>query len=386
MVSELHDHYSPRLSELDKRMIEAIPVGGNWKDIPHSIPSARLEQIRSSYAAGEGSRSTYYGRMSPDRPAYTINTYFNRPGNGCFIHYAGGRLISPREAARLQSFPDGFRFIGSQRQINQQIGNAVPPLLAFQIAATFGLPGIYLDLFSGAGGLSLGFKWAGWSPLVANDLDERFTQTYARNIHDMVVPGDITDPSVAAAIVAAVEGVPRTSPFGFLGGPPCQGFSTAGKKRSMDDLRNHLFKAYAGLLRRLRPDFFVFENVMGLKNMEGGRVFQSIINELSGAGYSLDIWQLRAEEYAIPQRRHRLFIVGTTSGLVSPLPPTKLTAQTEGSLFTSGKEVSVREALGDLPSLTETEQSDSYSSEPQNAYQALMRGRISPQEYVDGYR
>ena len=111
------NHYSARLSELDLAMAIHIPPGGNWKNIPTSIPSQRLAQIRESYAKGGGSRSTYYGRLRPDAPAYTINTYFGRPGNGCHLHYdyAGGqhRVISQREAARLQSFPDDFVFLGS---------------------------------------------------------------------------------------------------------------------------------------------------------------------------------------------------------------------------------------------------------------------------------
>ncbi len=139
----------------------SVPPGGNWKNIPRELPSKRLEQIRVSFAAGEGSRSTYYGRLHPTRPSYTINTYFNRPGNGCHLHYdyAGGqhRVLSEREAARLQSFPDQFTFVGPHASVQKQIGNAVPPLLAFQIARTLPLVGQYVDLFSGAGGLSLGF-------------------------------------------------------------------------------------------------------------------------------------------------------------------------------------------------------------------------------------
>jgi Alw26I/Eco31I/Esp3I family type II restriction m6 adenine DNA methyltransferase len=79
------NHYSGNLSNLDKLIVNAVPPGGNWKNIPESVPSQRLKQIREGYAAGEGSRSTYYGRLSPNAPSYTINTYFSRPGNGCHI-------------------------------------------------------------------------------------------------------------------------------------------------------------------------------------------------------------------------------------------------------------------------------------------------------------
>ena len=104
----IFNHYASSLSELDMQVIKCVPPGGNWKNIPESVPSKRLAQIRESYKAGKGSRSTYYGRLRPDMPAYTINTYFNRPGNGCHMHYDQDRTISQREAARFQSFPDSL--------------------------------------------------------------------------------------------------------------------------------------------------------------------------------------------------------------------------------------------------------------------------------------
>src|SRR5229473_1299905 len=100
------NHYSPRLSEIDLMIVKHVPPGGNWKDVPQFVPSQRLAQIRVSYRNGEGSRSTYYGRLHPDAPSYTINTYISRPGNGCHIHYEQDRLISQREAERLQGLPD----------------------------------------------------------------------------------------------------------------------------------------------------------------------------------------------------------------------------------------------------------------------------------------
>ncbi len=93
-------------------------------------------------------------------------------------------------------FPDSFVFQGSKNSINQQIGNAVPPLLAYQIASCFPKKGQFVDLFSGAGGLALGFIWAGWEPIVANDVERSYLKTYQANIDESVVLGDIRDANV----------------------------------------------------------------------------------------------------------------------------------------------------------------------------------------------
>ena len=105
----VYNHTTYSLSKNDLRMVKSIPPGGNWKNIPLDIPSKRLEQIRVS-----GGRTTLYGRLSFEKPSYTITTYFNRPGNGTYIHPIHDRVISAREAARFQSFPDNYIFKGSK--------------------------------------------------------------------------------------------------------------------------------------------------------------------------------------------------------------------------------------------------------------------------------
>src|SRR5690606_27082204 len=147
-------------------------------------------------------------------------------------------------------------------------GNAVPPLLAFQIAKTLGRPGAYIDLFCGAGGMGLGFKWAGWRPIIANDLVPKFVETYRQNVHRRAESGSITDPRVENLLTeVARQERQQGEPLWVLGGPPCQGFSTAGNKRSMEDPRNLLVWDYVKILERIQPDGFVFENVMGLLSM-----------------------------------------------------------------------------------------------------------------------
>lgn len=385
------NHYSARLSALDLEMIRTIPVGGNWKNIPRSIPSRRLDQIRESFARGEGSRSTYYGRLRPDAPSYTINTYFTRPGNGCHIHYAQDRVLSHREAARLQSFPDHFAFAGSNADVATQIGNAVPPLLAYQIALQLGEPGVFVDLFAGAGGLALGFTWAGWTPLVANDISARFLETYAANVHRDVVPGDIRDRSVAVEVIERATHARRrysSSRFIVLGGPPCQGFSTAGRARSMQDERNHLFLDYRNLVGSLEPDLFVFENVTGLLNMERGRVFEMICSTLAEGTNDLAVWTVRAEKFAVPQRRARVVIIGSRRGH-TPAPPTPITAYPAGEAQAAGlrETPSVADALDDLPPLGADEDGSTfdYVCESKNPYQALMRSDLTAEAFLATY-
>lgn len=387
------NHFSARLSELDMRMVHAVPEGGNWKDIPESIPSKRLDQIRESFKRGEGSRSTYYGRLRHDMPSYTINTYFNRPGNGCHIHPSQDRVLSQREAARLQSFPDRFRFVGPQGIVNKQIGNAVPPLLAFQIAGQLGSPGVFVDLFSGAGGMGLGFSWAGWQPLVANDIESRFLETYSQNVHNSVVLGSITDPVVRAEIIERARELRQQhpdKPFWILGGPPCQGFSTAGHKRSMKDERNHLFWDYCKVLEELRPDGFVFENVTGLLNMQKGKVFEMVKEAFKSVMPKVDSWLLSADEFAVPQRRKRVFLIGTVDPDHEVRQPPRLTrCEPNGELFSENQRaVSVGEAIDDLPALKASQDGSdlAYDSPPKTTYQAFMRGRIGPAKFLESVR
>jgi Alw26I/Eco31I/Esp3I family type II restriction m6 adenine DNA methyltransferase len=396
------NHYSASLSALDLEMARCIPPGGNWKDIPDSVPSQRIRQIREGFAAGEGSRSTYYGRLDPDRPAYTVNTHFCRPGNGCHLHYDydGGqhRVLSQREAARLQSFPDSFVFCGSRNAVNQQIGNAVPPLLAYQIARSLPYRGKFLDLFAGAGGLALGFMWAGWEPVIANDITASFLNTYRRNIHDATVCGDIRHQSIFDEIVGACAELSQDgdTPLFVLGGPPCQGYSTAGNRRSMEDDRNWLFRQYRSILDAVHPAGFLFENVTGILNIEKGFVFQMVQDELRSACRALSVWKLNAEEYGIPQCRTRIVLFGDNCSDQESAPPPPITSHVgkrrrsaQASLFDDYPQIfGVRDALSDLPSLRPGEDGSglNYVAEPSHPYQAFLRGFISSEEYLAHFR
>lgn len=127
---KLKNHIRQKESELDTFIIKNVKEGGNYMDIPPTVNSKRIKRLQK-----DGGHTTCYGRMDRRKPAYTINTYFNRPNVGCNIHYSQDRLITAREALRIQSFPDNYEVISSSKQgTNTIIGNAVPPLLASSIA------------------------------------------------------------------------------------------------------------------------------------------------------------------------------------------------------------------------------------------------------------
>lgn len=129
-TTEITDHIVPTMSDLDKYIVKHVTPGGNYMDVPKEVNSKRIRRLQET-----GGHTTCYGRLDPSKPSYTINTYFNRPNVGCNIHYSEDRLITVREALRLQSFPDSYKLISTSKQgKNQIVGNAVPPMLARVIA------------------------------------------------------------------------------------------------------------------------------------------------------------------------------------------------------------------------------------------------------------
>lgn len=129
-LESVSQHYYPQMSDLDKQIISFVKPGGNYMDVPDFVPSNRIKKFKET-----GGRTTCYGRLLPSKPAYTINTHFNRPNVGCNIHYKQDRLITVREALRFQSFPDTYKIISkTKRGLHTVVGNAVPPLLAEAIA------------------------------------------------------------------------------------------------------------------------------------------------------------------------------------------------------------------------------------------------------------
>lgn len=366
----LLQHTAPTLSALDREMISFVPQGGNWQNIPDSVPSARLQQIRDMSAERGVVRTTYYGRLRSDQPAYTIATYYNRPGNGTNIHPDLDRTLTHREAARLQSFPDDFMFVGGDGAIRKQIGNAVPPLLGEAVARAVtatGVDGVAVDLFAGCGGLSLGLERAGLQVAVAVDNDTACSKTYRFNRpaettadpssgRTLFAQADLSSAEGRAGALLAIRQKLAGQPVGLLvGGPPCQGFSHAGF-RSDTDGRNDLAVVFMDFVRELQPRAVVMENVEGLLTYKGGQVARDLVDTLRELGYQVDRpWLLAAEQFGVPQMRRRVFLVASRSGIVPPPAPRyarclgrrEVTRQDAGLPYP----ITAGEALAGLPAL-----------------------------------
>jgi len=369
----VHNHATYSLSKNDLRMVRSVPPGGNWKNIPTNIPSKRLEQIRKS-----GGRTTLYGRLSLEKPSYTITTYFNRPGNGTYIHPTHNRVISAREAARFQSFPDSYVFHGSKGSLCKQIGNAVPALLAFSLALqikkktrTKNL----LDLFCGAGGLSLGFSWAGYKIVAANDNFKQACATYrANHAGTTLIEGDITSKNIRSKLLKVAK---KGKVDIVVGGPPCQGFSHAGK-RMIDDPRNFLYKEFVTIVGRLKPKVFVLENVEGILTINGGKTYEEIKGNFRKLGYSVVGHKLHAVKFCVPQKRKRVVIIGTLKGDPESFFPNPLTSDEH-------KYITTKDAIGDLIDIPAREINGpvKLSTRPSGFFQKFARGIITPQEYLE---
>jgi DNA (cytosine-5)-methyltransferase 1 len=242
-----------------------------------------------------------------------------------------------------------------------------------------------VDVFAGCGGLSLGFKWQSWKTLAATDFDKFAVQAFNQNVAPLAIVGDMNDDQVIDHLVAATEGRDRSRPLALVGGPPCQGFSTGGKKRSEADARNHLHARYSILLDRMRPDVFVFENVLGLLSMSDGAFLQRILAGFDKAGYDAQVWKMNAAEFGVPQKRVRVVIVGVRrGGMAPPRKPVEWCSLSSGGLLDAEPAVTVDEAIGDLPRLKAGEDGSGlrYAGETASSYQALMRGEITPAKYL----
>ncbi len=237
-----------------------------------------------------------------------------------------------------------------------------------------------IDLFAGVGGLSYGFAHdKDFEILAANEILEPMAKAYGVN-HPTVkmYNKDIKDFSLQD--LAEDLGVKKGEVDIIVGGPPCQAYSTVGK-RLIDDPRGKLFQEYYRILKEFRPRLFIFENVKGLISMQKGELLRTIIALFESLGYHMQMRLLNAADYGAPQIRERVILVGTLNEKPFEYPaPTHYNPELGKPSDPSLKPyVTLGEALGDLPSIKTGEHAVEYASEPMNEYQRLMR-RNAPAE------
>ena len=236
-----------------------------------------------------------------------------------------------------------------------------------------------IDLFAGAGGLSEGFRQAGFTCLAANDFDDLAAQTFKLAHPDTAfIDGAIQDISTDQLLDTA--GINEGELDVLVGGPPCQAFSVYNHQRGFHDERSGLFREYLRIVDGLMPRFVVMENVTGITSVGEGRAVDEIYESLQGIGYHVEHKILKAEEYGVPQERRRIFFIGSRDGdsIVWPKPthasPSELPliAQSQKNVKPA---VTVWDAISDLPELEIREGDDvaSYLSDPQSDYQKAMR-------------
>lgn len=177
-----------------------------------------------------------------------------------------------------------------------------------------------ISLFAGCGGSSLGYSMAGFRELLAVEWDDNAVETFKLNFPDVpVYHGDITKLSVDECL--KLTGLKPGELDVLDGSPPCQGFSTAGK-RIMDDPRNNLFKEYIRLLQGLKPKVFVMENVSGMVKGKMKLIFAEILQELKASGYKVSARLLNAMYFNVPQSRQRMIFIGIWENLeIDPSHP-----------------------------------------------------------------
>jgi DNA (cytosine-5)-methyltransferase 1 len=347
------NHIPLRHGETVLARYRLIPEGGRMPPPQELPPEIRRRNFGNTYK-----------RLHRQRPALTLV-----PGNNAFpVHPTADRSLTPREAARLQDFPDDYVFKGTRAEQCKLVGNAVPVRLArnlgeaaaahidgrqsasgpgrdvpllFDVAAPVARRArqkagalTAVSMFTGAGGLMRGFMRAGFRITASYDRKSVVDRNHAINFPDVphhhrsLWEMDVDD------VLADCGGV---RPDVVFGGSPCQGFSIFGNRRFRntkghrpeDDERNELTLKFVDVALGLDPKAFVLENVKGLVNTPrfDSTYLDETVRRLENGGYHLDYRLLNAADYGVPQLRERLFLVAVKPGISWDWPPAKFFAE-----------------------------------------------------------
>lgn len=209
----------------------------------------------------------------------------------------------------------------------------------------------FVDLFSGAGGITKGFELAGLKGICGLDWFEAAGKTYRRNFKHPYIEGDIKSPEKKEEFYNTVKNELNGQTLNIVaGGFPCQGFSMAGN-RIVDDPRNSLYKELLEIVKTLQPEFVVCENVVGLRSMLNGKVEEMILNDFFDAGYKMNVTVLRAADYSVPQKRDRVIFIGNRINKINYHPKPFLTPD---AYVTTGDAIGDLMQMGNKPEFNHT--------------------------------
>ncbi|MGQ0480695.1 MAG: DNA cytosine methyltransferase [Pseudonocardia sp.] len=230
-------------------------------------------------------------------------------------------------------------------------------------------------MFAGAGGMMLGLEDAGFQTILANEIHADPCMTLQHNFPGVpIIEGPIQQFETSELFATAgFSSIPEVDLV--AGGPPCQGFSTAGAKDPRDP-RNSLIGDFVRVINDVRPRYFLLENVTGLLSMQGGKLWENVANELSNLGYSFNYSVLHAADYGVPQMRRRLIVLGARDGAPPPHPePQYVAARIDLTLFSDDLPpyITCGEALADVPHIGPGQSAQRYEMEPSTEFQRRMR-------------
>ncbi len=344
---EVPNHIALNHSDIVVRRYELIPEGGKLPK-PEDLP----EDIRRKNFGNT------YTRLSRNELSSTIV-----PGNNAFpIHPVLNRSLTPREAARIQTFPDDYIFVGDRRSQCIQIGNAVPPLFAAKLARCVDdylndieYDGInpdhsffankendfsiikskakratlkFGDLFSGAGGFTKGLEQAGLECVLGAEWDDYAVEAYRKNFGHECLQIDLSTEENQKLVA---EKLKEAHVDLVVGGPPCQGFSIFGNRRFVNtknwdvsqDQRNNLVFAFANIVVKSDAPWFIMENVPAILSARNGEYVKAVEDFFVENGFRVEHKIINAADYGAPQQRKRFILIGTKTNLAFPWPKPK---------------------------------------------------------------
>ncbi len=326
IVVEVFNHQPRKVGMEVQRRINALGIGQKMQDLPEELWHKSFRYYVKEDPSRKGGPNLRMIRLDPDQPSLTVTGYiFNK-----FVHPYEDRFITPREAARLQGFPDDLEFKGVLTSVQSQVGDAVPIELGRSIFESLMIllkkhwpkKKIFktLSLFSGAGGLDIAserikFKDNSHFELVACiEIEEDRCDTLKGYFKDKVKVFNVDISEVTTDTLLSTCKVSKDDIWVIYGGPPCQSFSQAGKQKGTDDSRGILVFEFIRFLKEINPPYFVMENVANINGIEKGFLLKKIVQKMNKIGYNVESGILNSVDYGNAQKRRRFICLGSKKG------------------------------------------------------------------------